>query len=191
MAATEIQNSIHKDFIRQTATLVALLVAILALLIFFMTQDDEDWRPLGPYLIQNILDENEEPIAGEPSFDVMLTKEIVVEGTKCRESRNGGVGVQVSGSMAWQRVDPPGFTSAQVTFQPNIQPNGCSTTVFHNQIPGEVVANVCEFQSGSRWRIAGKETPEGIVYDWNEGAVSMPGASIGWETVLFVLTCEG
>lgn len=128
---------------------IALILAAVISLITFQ----EDWEPLGPFPVQSVTEFGD-------VIDVSNTV-VTVEGTKCRNS-DSGFGIQVQGSIGWRRLEPPGFFTTPVVFNPVVVPEGCTTDVFSNPIPVEVIDNVCQF-GDSLWHIAGTETPTGEV----------------------------
>lgn len=168
------------DLVKVGLTVTVAVLSVALLLVWWMGRDDL-WRPLGPFPQQTVQHPDGE--VGDPIFDVS-EGHIQVVGTKCR----GDQPVQVVGTLAWRRVSPAGFSTEPIRFPPSVQPADCITTTFQNEIPRMVVVDVCR-DGSSVWQIGGDETPVGEVVDGEVRA--RPGASLGWETEPFTLTCEG
>lgn len=83
-----------------SAAVAAVATAIVVGFIAWVVVERNDWRPLGPFPVQIIVD-------ADHVIDVSR-ESIRIDATKCR---HGTDGVQVQGQRVWRRVAPPGFQS--------------------------------------------------------------------------------
>ena len=159
-------------------SVVVALVGVTAIAVVAAWRATATWVPLGPYPVQDILDD-----------DLTISVwdfGVEVEGTKCRFG--DGYGVQVTGSLSWRRVDPPGLVAGRLEFDAATHSEGCITSKFVNPIPQDVLEDVCG-NGPSVWAITGRETPTGVVLEDNT-VRARKGLTLGWETEAFTLTCE-
>lgn len=156
----------------------AAAAGILAIAVILVAVRDEgEWSPLGPFPIQTVVDDDKVIDVSEGVVEV--------EGQKCR---TGTDGVQVSGSLSWRLIRPPGYVSVLPPFPAVVHVNGCQTFTFANAIPPDVVEHVCRI-GPAEWHIVGAETPIGdLVGDF---VTPRSGLRLGWETEPFTLTCDG
>lgn len=172
---------LFKVFVREVtiATVFTVIAVIITTMVVLSVVDRApDWKPLGPFPVQDVLDD-------DLTIDVIADGEIVVEGTKCR----GPQPIQVQGQIGWRRVTPPGLLAAQRDFPGVVVPGGCETNTFVDQIPQEVADDVCEHGRPETWQIIGSETPIGEVVS-GEVISRSNGLTLGWETESFTLICK-
>lgn len=134
---------------------------------------EDQWSPLGPYPVQQVV----APVVdGVPT--VHLSDGVVkVHGRKCEH----GTGYEVVGSAAWQSLDPRG-TIIRAGEGTRPAADGCTTFTFANTIPEAVVAAVhaqaLAGEPAPLWQLVGTERPV-------DGART--GAELSWATEPFVL----
>lgn len=138
-------------------SLLLVLLVVLEVAIILGVYDDDEWQPLGPYPVQDVLEINE-------AF-------VRVVGTKCAEED-----VTVRGTYGWMRVEPPGF-SVTLGEGTGGREAGCHTQEFRNDIPS-TVSDLNE--PGHVWIILGSETPvrddgtEGVPLGWQTEEFVLP-----------------
>lgn len=167
-----------RDIVKLGLT-VAVAVLAIATILSWWFRTPEPWAPLGPFPQQTVSHPNGDT---DPIFDT-TEAHIHVTAVKCR----GDQPVQVTGTLAWRRISPAGYSTPPVEFPPSVQPAGCVTTTFANPIPTPVTADVCT-NGTSVWQIAGTETPVGQI-DETGTVTARTGVPLGWETEPFTLTC--
>ncbi|MCP5029377.1 MAG: hypothetical protein GY929_24155 [Actinomycetia bacterium] len=162
----------------------ALLVALVAVAGWgTFARTSKSWSPLGPFPLQTVV----HPECCDDIDPVINVHDghVSVVAVKCR----GDNVLQVETVYAWHRISPPGLAIAGDDIPAVIEPAGCTTTQYHNDIPAAVADNVCTHGS-SVWQLVGSETPIGYGNDNGQIVARAGGASLGWETAPFILTCE-
>ena len=127
----------------RVASLIANVVLSASLLgsafvVWYTLADEEPWNPLGEYPVQIV--------------EVVSSTRIEVRGTKCNDTSEP---VTVYGELSWRRAEPPGF-STDIRSGSTERIPGCTTQVFLNDIPEEVLALN---RPGDLWAINGTEWP--------------------------------
>lgn len=119
-----------------------------------VTKDEAVWDPLGEFHNpQTIIAPARQ---GAPTVLLAEHRTVTVEGTKCY---GDDVAITILGSITWRSLDPPGSSSVPIAFAPAQQGPGCSTRVFENPIPEDVIRRTRQVGRPMLWQFGGTETP--------------------------------
>lgn len=100
----------------------------------FVELTREDWKPLGPFPVQDVSADLEVELNGTAYPAVRLGDEVDVTGTKCYREP-----VQVTGDLSWASVYPAGL-AVEIGSGGAERDAGCIDLEFHNPIPPVVAA---------------------------------------------------
>lgn len=131
------------------------LVASLLFNAYGPTNKVELYSPMGEFPLQQVNNTVTDVIG--PA--VMVGDDLNVTATRCSKIDKP---LDVKGQYFWKLIDPPSFTVAAIPLSPGIIPPGCTTTVFLNKMPTEVISrSIVIFRDTGIfpvWQIQGEAT---------------------------------
>ena len=120
---------------------------VLGATIWTVSHRDTPWSPLGDYPEQHAPETVYVERDGPPVFFDVTAK-------KCAEED-----VRVQGSSAWVSVEPPGVIINIATSAVAERSKGCTTFLYHNQVPADLIRATADLGGVAVWRLTGVEQP--------------------------------